>query len=155
MQIVEKLREMSVSRLDLSGFVSSSAQTSVADVLKSLRTSKVSAVLVVEGDVLLGVFTERDVLTKIAGNPNTWQQPVADFMTRDPQVMRPEGSINEALQLMEEGHYRNVPILDEQGHVVGNLQQHEVIRFLTDEFPLEVYNLPPDPDRVATTKEGA
>jgi CBS domain-containing protein len=155
MQIVEKLREVSVSRLDLSGFERCSAQTSVAEVLKLLRTAKVSAVLVVEGDVLIGVFTERDVLIKIAGNPDTWQQPVADFMTRDPQVMQPERSVNEALQLMEDGHYRNVPILDERGHVVGNLPQHEVIRFLTDQFPREVYNLPPDPNRVATTKEGA
>lgn len=155
MQIVEKLREVSVSRLDISGFVRSSADTSIAEVLKLLRTTKVSAVLVVDGDELLGIFTERDVLIKIAGNPETWQRPVADFMTRNPHVMPSDLSVNEALLLMTEGHYRNMPILDAEGRVVGNLQQHEVIRFLTDLMPREVYNLPPDPDRVATTKEGA
>jgi CBS domain-containing protein len=112
-------------------------------------------VLVVDGDELRGVFTERDVLTKIADNPQTWQQPVANFMTRKPQVLKPDQPISAALHLMEEGHYRNVPILDADGRVVGDLPQHEVIRFLTDQFPREVYNLPPDPDRVATTKEGA
>ncbi len=155
MQIVEKLREVSVSRLDLSGFVRSRADTTIAEVLKLLRTTKVSAVLVVDGDELLGIFTERDVLTKVADNPETWQRPVADFMTRNPQVMRPDLPVNEALLLMTEGHYRNVPIIDESGRVIGNLPQHEVIRFLTDQFPREVYNLPPDPDRIATTKEGA
>jgi hypothetical protein len=48
-----------------------------------------------------------------------------------------------------------VPILDGEGNVVGNLPQCELIRFLTDQYPREVYNLPPDPDRIATTKEGA
>ena len=155
MQIVEKLREVSVSRLDISGFVRSGPDASIAEVLKLLRTAKVSAVLVVDGDELLGIFTERDVMTKVADNPETWQRPVADFMTRDPHIVQPDLSVNEALLLMTEGHYRNVPILDAGGRLVGNLQQHEVIRFLTDQFPREVYNLPPDPDRVATTKEGA
>jgi CBS domain-containing protein len=155
MQIVEKLREVSVYRLDISGFVRSGPDASIAEVLKLLRTAKVSAVLVVDGDELLGIFTERDVLTKVADNPETWQRPVADFMTRDPHIVQPDLSVNEALLLMTEGHYRNVPILDAGGRLVGNLQQHEVIRFLTDQFPREVYNLPPDPDRVATTKEGA
>ena len=50
MQIVEKLREVSVSRLDISGFVRSGPDASIAEVLKLLRTAKVSAVLVVDGD---------------------------------------------------------------------------------------------------------
>lgn len=155
MQIVDKLRQENVSRLDLSHYASCPAHCPVVDVLRLMRTQKLSAVFVVEGDELLGVFTERDVLTKIADAPDTWQRPVADFMTPSPQVIGSDRPISEALHLMNEGHYRNLPITDADGRVMGNLPQNEVIRFLTDQFPLAVYNLPPDPDRVATTKEGA
>ena len=56
---------------------------------------------------------------------------------------------------MNAGHYRDVPIVDHYGGIEGNLPQHEIIRFLTDQFPEDIYNLPPDPDRIAQTKEGA
>ncbi len=155
MQIVDRLRQENVSRLDLSHFASCAADRAVADVLKLMRTEKISAVFIVENDKLLGVFTERDVLTKIADAPDTWRRPVAEFMTPSPQVIGSDRPISEALRLMNDGHYRNLPITDADGRVTGNLPHIEVIRFLADQFPREVYNLPPDPDRVATTKEGA
>ncbi len=155
MQIVDRLRQENVSRLDLSHFASCAADSAVADVLKLMRTERISAVFITEGADLLGVFTERDVLTKIADAPETWNRPVAEFMTPSPQVIGSDRPISEALHLMNEGHYRNLPITDSDGRVLGNLPQNEVIRFLTDQFPVAVYNLPPDPDRVATTKEGA
>ncbi len=155
MPIIEKLREVQISRLDLTDFARCVAETPVAEVLRMMRTEKVSAVLIVEGDRLVGIFTERDVLLQIADTPSTWPRPVGEFMSEKPQVMRPDRPISEALHLMNEGHYRHVPILDAEGSVVGSLPQHELIRFLTDQYPREVYNLPPDPDRIATTKEGA
>ena len=69
MQIVDRLRQENVSRLDLSHFASCAADSAVADVLKLMRTERISAVFITEGADLLGVFTERDVLTKIADAP--------------------------------------------------------------------------------------
>ena len=76
-------------------------------------------------------------------------------MTSNPQVLTVDDTVSEALSLMSGGHYRNVPVLSESGQIVGNLSQHAVIRFLTDHFPREIYNLPPDPELIPRTREGA
>ena len=155
MSVVKKLQEETIGRLDLAGYVSCEADAIVGEVLKRMRASRVSAVLVETAGQLTGIFTERDVLVKVADNPETWDLPIAELMTGNPQSLTSQQSISKALQLMNAGHYRNVPVVDESGRIEGNLPQHEVIRFLTDQFPQDIYNLPPDPERIAQTKEGA
>ena len=155
MAVVTKLHEEEIRRLDLSGFVSCSADALVAEVLKKMRETRVSAVLIESAGELAGIFTERDALIKVTDNPDTWYRPISDFMTANPQTLTAELPIGKALHLMNTGHYRNVPIVDDSGAIEGNLPQHEIIRFLTDEFPQDIYNLPPDPERIAQTKEGA
>lgn len=155
MKVVQKLQEEVISHLDLDGYALCEPQESVLDVLKKMRHQHVSAVLVEEDGRLVGIFTERDVLTKVTDQPATWTRPVAELMTCDPHSLDAQQPISSALRLMNAGDYRNVPIVDKDGRIKGNLPQHEVIRFLTDQFPEDIYNLPPDPERIARTKEGA
>jgi CBS-domain-containing membrane protein len=56
---------------------------------------------------------------------------------------------------MNAGHYRNMPVVDDSGKVVGNLTQFAIIKFLSDRFSQAVYNLPPEPDLVAKARDGA
>lgn len=156
MSMKRDLREQSISRLDLTSYVDVESGAAVCRVLDAMREHRVSAVLVRDaGGGLAGIFTERDVLLKIVDDASTLSRPVDDFMTRDPQVLTLDDPILAALELMNRGHYRNVPIVDGQGHVVGNLSQHALVLHLTDRFPEQIYNLPPDPRRVAPTREGA
>ncbi len=155
MKVVEKLQEEAIVHLDLDGYARCAPQELVLDVLKKMRHQRVSAVLVEEDGRLAGIFTERDVLTKVTDQPATWMRPVAELMTCAPHSLDAQQPISSALRLMNAGDYRNVPIVDENGRIKGNLSQHEVIRFLTDQFPEDIYNLPPDPERIARTKEGA
>lgn len=155
MRVVQKLQEEVIGHLDLDGYAVCEPQEPIAEVLKKMRHQHVSAVLVEEGGRLVGIFTERDALTKVADQPATWARPVAELMTREPHSLDAQQPIRSALRLMNAGDYRNVPIVDKKGHIKGNLPQHEVIRFLTDQFPEDIYNLPPDPERIARTREGA
>ena len=155
MSVVKKLQELAINRLDLSGYISCEPGAIVGEVLKKMREHRVNAVLVESEGRLVGIFTERDVLTKIADQPQNWVLTIAEFITHNPQNLTSQQPISEALQLMNAGHYRDVPIVDHDGGIEGNLPQHEIIRFLTDQFPEDIYNLPPDPDRIAQTKEGA
>ena len=125
------------------------------EALVRMRRSRVSAILVQNGNGLIGIFTERDVLLKVADNPSALDQVVDDLMTADPQTVTSDTSVGRALQLMNAGDYRNVPVRDQSGAVIGNLSQHAMITFLTDHFPREIYNLPPDPEMIPTTREGA
>ena len=149
MSLVQALQDARISHLDLTGSIGVLGDVPVAE-------ERASAALIedVEGH-LIGIFTERDVLLKIVGDPSRLRDSVRDHMTGDPQTVSPDDSARHALHLMNAGHYRNVPVLDADGKTAGNLSQHAVIRFLTDQFPREVYNLPPDPEKIPRTREGA
>ncbi len=156
MSVEEALREEKIARLDLGGYVIVPSGTPITQALALMRRSRVGAALVEDREGgLLGIFTERDVLTKIADLPSTWQQPIDAAMTPRPQTLSPDESISKALRLMNAGHYRNVPVLDKAGRIAGNVSQQAIIRFLTDRFPRAIYNLPPDPDVIPRTREGA
>ena len=135
MRVGQKLQEEVIAHLDLDGYAVCEPQESIAEVLKKMRHQHVSAVLVQEAGRLVGIFTERDALTKVVDQPATWTRPVAELMTRDPHSLDAQQPIRNALRLMNAGDYRNVPIVDENGRIQGNLPQHEVIRFLTISFP--------------------
>lgn len=155
MSFEEDLQAELVSHLDLEDFSRVQRQTPIENVLETMRREHLSAVLIEEDGVLVGIFTERDVLLKVADVPEVWDRPVEAFMTPAPQTLHKDNTVGQALRLMNEGHYRNVPVLDKQGHIAGNLSQKSIIRFLTDRFPRDIYNLPPDPEVVPQTKEGA
>ena len=156
MSIETDLQEESVGHLDLSAYASVRKGTVIRDVLDIMRNERVSAVLVEdESGKLAGIFTQRDVLNKVVEAPATWNEIVDTAMTPAPEALGNEEPVGHALRLMNAGHYRNVPILSEDGSVAGNLSQHAIIQFLTDRFPTEIYNLPPDPEIIARTREGA
>ncbi|MBY0458338.1 MAG: CBS domain-containing protein, partial [Gemmataceae bacterium] len=60
-----------------------------------------------------------------------------------------------AVERMQKGGYRHVPVVDEDNRPVGVLSAKRIVHYLVEHFPATVYNLPPDPDRVPDTAEGA
>lgn len=156
MRLVQALQEARIGHLDLSGCLRVRPGVIVGDVLARMREARATVALVEDQqNRLVGIFTERDALLKVAGDPAALSLAIDGLMTADPQVVSPDDRVGAALHLMNEGHFRNVPVLDATGRIVGNLSQHAVIRFLTDHFPREVYNLPPDPELISRTREGA
>ncbi|MBI3800953.1 MAG: CBS domain-containing protein [Deltaproteobacteria bacterium] len=121
--------------------------TSVAEAIRMMQEHHVGCVLVQEADRLVGIFTERDVLNKVAGSAqDPAQTPVETVMTGDPEVLPVEASISFALNLMSEGGFRHLPLVDEAHRPVGMLSVKHVVRYLAELFPEEVLNLPPQPE---------
>ena len=56
---------------------------------------------------------------------------------------------------MNSGHFRDIPVVDARGQVLGNLTDNAVARYLCEGLQAEVMNLPPDPNQVHRTVEGA
>jgi CBS domain-containing protein len=69
--------------------------------------------------------------------------------------LRLDGTIKDAIELMQTGRYRNVPLLDADGTLVGVVRQNDVIRYLAESFPEELLNLPPRPHQKMKEPEGA
>ena len=130
-------------------------QTSVRDALGQLRANHGDAILVTDGGRLAGILTERDVLTRVLGAKLDQAQPVSELMTRDPRTLSADASVLEAMQAMESGHYRNVPLTEPDGTIVGLLRQQDLIEFIAEAFPEEILNLPPRPHQLMDQPEGA
>lgn len=132
------------------------AATSLADVLTKMREAGRGAVLVVKDGRLSGIFTERDVLLRVAGFPLDVQQAaVGEHMTLEPQTLPADSSVAFALNKMVVEGFRHIPLVDEQGHPTGMVSMRDLIDYLTDFFSKDVLNLPPDPSGGFRSRDGA
>ncbi len=131
--------------------------TSLADCLRAIqRTGTGDSVFVCEPDGrLVGVLTERDIFGRIIGGEVDMGQPVESMMTSDPRTLDLDQTIRDAIDLMQTGRYRNVPTVDERGHLLGVIRQQDIIKYLAESFPEELLNLPPRPHQRMKEPEGA
>jgi CBS domain-containing protein len=90
----------------------------------------VGSVLVVDASgKLVGILTERDFLTRAAGQTHFAQLPIRAFMTRDPETVAPTDPLGFALAKMDVGGYRHLPVTDE-GIPVGVISARDVLKYL-------------------------
>ena len=125
--------------------------------VETMQREHIGCVLVTdENGKLAGIFTERDLLTKVALRSLDWnKERVGDYMTSDPETLRPDDRIAWALKLMHVGGYRHVPLTDETGRPVAVISVKDIVDFIVDLFPAPVLNLPPDPRRTDYSEGGS
>jgi CBS domain-containing protein len=96
---------------------------------------------------LVGIFTERDVMTRLDHKDLDWLHVVVgDVMTPDPMVITTGDSIAEAIQRLHEGRRRHLPVVDDGGAVVSLLSIRDLLAYVAERFPEDFVNLPPRPD---------
>jgi CBS domain-containing protein len=122
--------------------------------LQLLRAQRTGAVLICEGEKLVGILTERDALKLMASGADL-SIPVREVMSREPVTILSTATVGEAIRVMSDGGYRHLPIVDGQGKPTGVVAVHGIVHYLVDHFPETVYNLPPDPKAAPRTREGA
>ena len=83
----------------------------VTDVIERMHRDRIDCLLVTEGGNLVGIFTDRDALIKLAGH-GPEHRPISELMTRDPVVLRQDDTIAVAINKMAVGGFRHVPIVD-------------------------------------------
>jgi len=107
---------------------------------------------------LIGVLTERDVFGRLVGpdvaSGADLDAPVETYMTTNPHTLHLEQTVRDALELMQSSRYRNVPVVDENGKLVGVVRQVDILKFLAESFPEELLNLPPRPHQRMEQAEG-
>ncbi len=122
------------------------ASASVSAVVSVLNDRKAGCVLVMAGDKLVGIFTDRDIVRRVlpAGLPLD-QAKVEDYMTRDPEVLTLDDPIVFALNRMSAGDCRHVPLVDDSGKPLAVVSVRDVVHFVVEHFAGSVQNLPPTP----------
>jgi CBS domain-containing protein len=102
----------------------------LGEVARRMVDRDVGAVLVMEGDSLTGILTERDVLRAVAAGIQD-DTVVSDHMTRDPETMSPDDTTEHAAVLMIHGGFRHMPVV-EGDEVVGVLSIRDLMKVVLD-----------------------
>ena len=99
--------------------VTAPAEMTVREAARLMKDRNIGALMVVEAERLVGVFTERDALFRVlADGLDAAQTRLAQVMTRNPQTISANSGFTVALQMMHDGRYRHLPVV-EDGRVVG------------------------------------
>ena len=111
--------------------------TTVGQAAKLMAKKNVGAIMVVEDERLIGIFTERDALVRvIAQGRDVEATRLADVMTAEPRTVAPEKSFGSALLLMFENGFRHVPVVEE-GKVIGIVSSRNALDPDLEEFVAE------------------
>lgn len=110
-----------------------SAETPVGEVLSLLVEKSIGCVLVEENGEMIGIFSERDALLKLNTQfAELANHPVSKFMTKKVQGLDQGAKVAFAVQRMDLGSYRHIPILDEDGRTTGIISARDILRYLTE-----------------------
>lgn len=131
MQRVQRL----ISELDYAAVPTVAARDSVMHALAVMCDGKHDSVVVVDGGRVVGIFTSRDFLERIAApHRDPAATTLGEVMTVHPDALRPRDCVSYAINQMAMRGYRNVPIVDDSGRPLGVLTVWDVMRHLGDIF---------------------
>jgi CBS domain-containing protein len=128
------LTEVPLRALDTRPPFTVPASTSIAETLRLMRDQGTADVVVLDGDRLAGIFTERDAALRLVGGDGAvpsdlGSRPISSVMTADPVVLRADDSIAVAVQKMAIGGFRHIPLVRD-GRPVGVVSAADVFRHL-------------------------
>ena len=108
--------------------VTAPADMVVREAAQLMKARRIGAIMVVENGVLAGIFTERDALNRVvAESRDASTTTLAEVMTRNPQSISPDVSFNAALQLMHDGRFRHVPVVEANGRPLGMISVRDAM----------------------------
>jgi signal-transduction protein with cAMP-binding, CBS, and nucleotidyltransferase domain len=154
MTIAKSVKAVEVVALKMDPPVVMEETATVGDVLRQMQEKGSGYALLCREGNLSGIFTERDVLTKVVGVEGVLEKPVSELMTRNPVHVHEKDPIRNAVMHMHKGGFRNLPILDEKDKIITCVRHKDIVHYLVEHYAQHVLNLPPDPNNMPETPEG-
>jgi CBS domain-containing protein len=115
-----------------------SPDASVAELVTALAKHHIGAMIVsVDGEFIIGIVSERDIVRALTDGPGILEQPVAAIMTSTVHVAPPEAHIDELTEMMTERRIRHVPVTDEAGHILGIVSIGDIVKTRLGELETE------------------
>jgi CBS domain-containing protein len=128
----------------------------LSEAIRLMRERKIGSALVTREGRLVGIVTERDLLMRAAmGEFDPAKTHLDQLMHVDPVVLTPEHPIAYAINLMSDGGFRHIPLVDAEKRPVGIISIRDIVDYFAWFFREKVLNLPPTPDPpAAQSREG-
>ena len=109
------------------------AGSDAADAIQRMHDGGFDCVLVTDGGRLIGIFTDRDAVLKVAGRP-AGPCPIREVMTPDPVVLRHDDPIAVAIHKMAVGGFRHIPIVDDGRLPTGVVTARDVFAHIAEQL---------------------
>jgi len=118
-----------VSEIMTEAAVLDQADDTLVEAARKMWKQQTGSLLVVDGEDLVGIITERDILKAVAQGTSLDQATISDVMSKDPTTVGPGTSLREAAKIMAERWIRHLPVVD-GGKLVGILSQRDLAGIL-------------------------
>ena len=114
----------------------------VMEVIRTMAGAKVGSVLVVDGDRLLGIFSERDVMLRVVlEGRHPEYTSVEEVMTSSVQTIPPDTTGDTALRIMHQNHIRHLPVVDNRGRVLAVVSMRNLLQEKIEELNIQLDSL--------------
>lgn len=118
-----------------------SPANTVAEAIQLMNDRKIGATVVIDGERLVGMFTERDVLTRVVPmGRDAARTPVSEVMSTDLIVIKPTLTVEEAMQVITEKKRRHLPVMNGE-QLIGLISIGDLTRWLVREHENEIETL--------------
>lgn len=115
---------------DKSNILTMSKDTPLIEAVKAMVQRNCGSVVIVQDRQPVGIFTERDLLNKVVGqNKDASILCLRDVMTVDIKTAHAEDGVAVSMRRMSQGRFRHLPIVDQDGNLVGLLSQGDFVAY--------------------------
>ena len=136
---------MGLMRIARTPLVTVKPDATVMDAVQTMARESIGAIAVVQGSLLVGMFSERDLMLRVVSEKRDPERThIHDVMTFPVETIPRSSSVDDALKVMLERHIRHLPIIDRDGTLCGMISMrsllHDKVEELTDQLDsLEAY----------------
>lgn len=117
------------------------SSSSVLDAVHEMNRLRIGSIVVLDGERLVGIFTERDVLQRVvAEGKSPGDTQVAEVMSKEVETITPKTSVEEAMRAMTVRRHRHIPVMDD-GKMVGLVSIGDITRWISRANEDEAENL--------------
>jgi CBS domain-containing protein len=150
---LRRVRDDKVNLMHTDDYVCIEPSTPLRQAIEVMKQDEGGCAIVCDGDRVVGIFTERDLLTKIIGETVDLNAPVNQWMSPVVSTLTPDDTIGSAVDMMNARSFRNIPLVKD-GKLVGSISVFDVISYLAESYPKATMNLPPSPNQVMDSTDG-
>jgi predicted transcriptional regulator len=150
------LQTQQLRQVELDSHVVVEKSTSILQTIEKMREgSGIQTTIVVEGGKPVGILNQHITMLKLALSDVDLNNAVETIMAPHPQTLMLTTTLRETIDLLRMENRRALPIVDEEGKILGVATVRALISHIAAYFPAAVYNLPPHPRQVSSTPDGA
>jgi len=148
-----RVRDDKVNLMHTDDYVCIDPSTPLRQAIELMKQDEGGCAIVCESNRVVGIFTERDLLTKIIGEEIDLNAPVRNWMSPAVSTLTPDHTIGDAVDMMQARSFRNIPLVKD-GKLVGSISVFDVISYLAESYPKATMNLPPSPNQIMDSTDG-